>query len=55
MADSDRLRIQRTGTIINATSKQQEKEVIQALYQVVDYLSDRFGARITLSHEKDGF
>ena len=52
MADSDRLRVQRTGTIINATSKQQEKDIIQALYQVVDYLSKKFGTRIVLTHQK---
>ena len=52
MADSDRLRGQRTGTIINATSKQQEKDIIKALYRVVDYLGDKFGTRIVLAHKK---
>ena len=52
MADSERLRVQRTGTVINVTSKQQEKDIIQALYQVVDYLSKKFGTKIVLTHQK---
>jgi type II restriction enzyme len=52
MADRDRLRIQRTGTIINTTSKKQETEVIQSLERVIIYLDDKFGKRITLSHSK---
>ena len=52
MAGRERLRIQRTGTIINTTSKKQESEVIQALERVIIYLDDKFGKRITLSHSK---
>lgn len=52
MADRDRLRVQRTGTIINTTSKKQETEVIQALERVIRYLDTKFGKRITLSHSK---
>jgi len=38
MADKDELRRLRAGTIINATSKQQEKEFVRALFRVVDHL-----------------
>ena len=52
MADRYRLRIQRTGTIINTTSKKQETEVIQALERVIRYLDAKFAKRVTLSHSK---
>lgn len=52
MAEKDRLRSQREGTVINFTSKRQEAEIIQSLYQVVDYLDAKFGKKITLSYEK---
>ena len=52
MANKNRLRELRTDTVINATAKQQESELIQALYMVVEYLEDRFGERITLTHKK---
>ena len=50
MADSDRLRRLRTGTVINTTSKKQETDVVKALHQVEDYLNDVFGDRIALAH-----
>ena len=52
MANKERLRELRADTVINATAKQQESELIQALYMVVEYLEDRFGQRITLTHKK---
>ncbi len=52
MARKHQLRTQRTGTIINATSKKQESDIIQALIQVVGRLRDEFGTKITLVHEK---
>ena len=52
MARKKDLRKQRTGTIINATSKQQELNIIKALQKVTKDLQKRFGAEITLVHEK---
>ena len=52
MADSDRLREQRAGTVINATSKQQETDITKALVLVVDYLRAKFGKQIVLTHER---
>lgn len=55
MANKERLRELRTDTIINATAKQQESELIKALYKVVEYLNDRFAKRIILTHEKQWY
>lgn len=55
MAKKRQLRKQRKGTVINATSKQQETEVIKALERVVKYLSGKFKERIVLSHEKQWY
>ena len=53
MARKHQLRIQRTGTVINLTSKQQESEVIKALIQVIKYLGRKFkNKKITFVHEK---
>jgi sulfur relay (sulfurtransferase) DsrC/TusE family protein len=52
MANKNRLRELRTDTVINATAKQQESELVKALYKVVEYLRGRFAKRITLTHEK---
>ena len=52
MARKADLRRLRTGTIINATSKEQETEVIQALHKVVAYLLKKFGKKITITHER---
>jgi type II restriction enzyme len=41
--------------IINATSKGQESEVIQALTQVVDYLGSKFNQQISLIHERQWY
>ncbi len=55
MAKKDQLSKLRTGTIINATSKKQESDVIKALDKVIYYLYDRFEQKITLVHEKQWF
>lgn len=52
MANKERLRELRSDTIINATAKQQEKVLIKALYEVVDYLEDKFDKKISLTHKK---
>lgn len=52
MARKNQLSKQRAGSVINATSKQQESEVIQALEDVVAHLSSKFGKKIVMSHEK---
>lgn len=52
MARKSQLRQQRTNTVINATSKQQETAIIQALQRVVDHVSQNFGTRVSLVHEK---
>lgn len=55
MANKNRLRELRTDTVINATAKQQETELIKALYEVVEYLRDKFAKGITLIHEKQWY
>lgn len=55
MALKKQLRKLRSGTVINATSKQQETEVIQALDFVVADLEKKYGQRITLRHDKTWF
>ena len=55
MARKDQLRRQRTGTVINATSKKQESDVIQALFSVERYLKDRFADSISITHEKQWY
>lgn len=50
MARKHDLRTQRTGTVINLTSKQQETTAAGALRQVVKRLEDTFA--VTLAHEK---
>ncbi len=52
MARKHQLREQRTGTVINVTSKKQETDVIKALVHVVGSLEDEFGKRVSLRHEK---
>ncbi|MFZ5990704.1 MAG: EcoRI family type II restriction endonuclease [Deinococcota bacterium] len=51
MARKHQLRVQRAGTVINMISKKQESDIIQALQQVVDHISAKFGKRVTLVHE----
>lgn len=51
MARKHQLRVQRAGTVINVTSKKQESDIIQALQQVVDHISAKFGKRVSLVHE----
>jgi type II restriction enzyme len=43
VSDSERLRTTRAGTIINLTSKQQEKAVLRALVRVHERLQEEFG------------
>lgn len=52
MAKKHQLRETRAGTVINVTSQKQETEVIQALVRVVDFLTEKFGKKIALAHEK---
>ena len=52
MARKHQLRVQRAGTVINVTSKQQESDIIKALVQVVEYLRSKFKKKISLVHEK---
>lgn len=52
MSRKHQLRKQRSGTVINATSKQQETEVIQALDRVVRSLEDSFESVLPLAHNK---
>jgi len=52
VARKHQLRQQRTGTVINVTSKKQESDIIKALHKVVAHLQKKFGAKITLVHEK---
>lgn len=46
MAEKDRLRINRAGTIINMTSKQQETTLGQALAQTMVSVADQFGLKM---------
>jgi len=55
MAKKAQLREIRAGTVINVTSKQQETEVIGALTRVINYLTETFGKKITLQHEKQWY
>ena len=51
MARKTQLRQQRTGTVINATSKQQETELVKALEQTASYLDGKF-AGVEFHHSK---
>ena len=55
MARRSQLRRQRAGTVINATSKQQESDLIKALFVVEDHLDQRFGGDISFRHEKQWY
>jgi type II restriction enzyme len=48
MAHKDDLRKQRTGTIINTTSKIMEKDIMVALCQTIEYISKKFN--VILDH-----
>lgn len=52
MARKHQLRVHRSGTVINVTSKKQETDIVKALNQVVDHLRAKFGTQIALIHEK---
>ncbi|GHU73361.1 hypothetical protein FACS189450_13000 [Spirochaetia bacterium] len=51
MAHKDELRNQRTGTIINATSKKMEKDVMKALDKTIEYIVGKFS--VMLDHVSD--
>jgi len=51
MAHKDQLQVQGVGTVINATSKAQEKDLIKALEKVAKYLDGKF-PRFRFIHEK---
>jgi len=55
MARKDQLRGQRTGTVINITSKKQESDVVKALLQVIGRLRQKFGTKITMVHQPQWF
>lgn len=55
MARKHQLRVQRAGTVINVTSKQQESDIIKALVEVIEYLSGKFDKKISLVHEKQWY
>jgi len=55
MARKDQLRKQRAGTVINATSKQQEKDIIKALSDVVNYIDEKYGEKVILVHSKQWY
>lgn len=50
MADKDQLRSLRKGTIINTTSKRQEKEIVIALENVISRLESKYN-NVSLAHE----
>ncbi|MDR3183047.1 MAG: hypothetical protein LBT89_09050 [Planctomycetaceae bacterium] len=51
MARKADLRVQRTGTVINATSKRMEERLITALTETCDYIKNKFG--VELSYQPD--
>lgn len=51
MAKKHQLRALRTGTVINITSKKQETDIIQALFDVERYLLNKFPNNISLTHK----
>ena len=51
MARKDQLRQQRAGTVINATSKQQETDLVKALKRTASYLDGKF-AGVEFHHAK---
>ena len=46
MSHKDELRNQRTGTIINVASKKMEKDVMIALRQTIEYITDKFSVAL---------
>ena len=51
MARKDQLRVQRSGTVINSTSKAQETNLIQALKKVAAYLDSKY-PNFKFEHQK---
>lgn len=51
MARKADLRKQRTGTVINGTSRKQESDIVKALTIITNELEKRFGTKIRLNHE----
>jgi type II restriction enzyme len=52
MARKHQLRQQRAGTVINATAKTQESEVIHALRRVEERLREEYGDALVLKHDR---
>lgn len=50
MSNSERLRQQRTGTVINVSSKKQETDLIQAILRVERSLVEKYRRTVRLSH-----
>ncbi len=55
MARKDQLRKQRSGTVINVTSRKQESDIIKALFRVENHLDRKFTGKMTVSHEKQWY
>jgi type II restriction enzyme len=51
MSHKDELRQQRTGTVVNTSSKKMEKDVMVALQQTIEYITGKFG--VALDHVAD--
>lgn len=51
MARKHQLRKQRTGTVINVTSKKQESDIAKALQKVVEHIDNTFSKQVSLVHE----
>lgn len=52
MSSSERLREQRTGTVINVSSKKQESDLIKAIKRVETAIASKFDGRIRLSYSE---
>lgn len=52
MARKADLRRLRAGTVVNATAKEQETEIIKALKKTVEYLLVKFGKKIMIVHQR---
>lgn len=55
MAGKQQLQKLRSKTVINATSKKQESDIMKAVEQVRKYLESKFGKKISLWHDKQWY
>lgn len=55
MARKHQLRQQRAGTVINATSKEQEKDIIKALMAVVEGIRSQYSDQLRVNHMKQWY